>query len=91
MITYRQDDLWDELAYLAYHLHWDLDQLLDLVFFHPVIWIEVLDGATGVDGFESVHVVGSIRGFDEATNMERIRARFKPSLVGLELSVRTGP
>ena len=24
------DDLWDELAYLAYHLHWDLDQLLDL-------------------------------------------------------------
>ena len=30
MITYRQDDLWDELAYLAYHLHWDLDQLLDL-------------------------------------------------------------
>jgi len=30
VITYRQDDLWDELAYLAYHLHWDLDQLLDL-------------------------------------------------------------
>jgi hypothetical protein len=24
------DDLWDEIAYLAYHLHWDLDALLDL-------------------------------------------------------------
>ncbi|MEA2931230.1 MAG: hypothetical protein QOI56_15 [Actinomycetota bacterium] len=25
-----EDDLWDEIAYLAYHLHWDLDTLLDL-------------------------------------------------------------
>lgn len=24
------EDLWDEIAYLAYHLHWDLDDLLDL-------------------------------------------------------------
>ena len=24
------EDLWDEIAYLAYHLHWDLDALLDL-------------------------------------------------------------
>ena len=30
MITYRHDDLWDEVVYLAYHLHWDLDRLLDL-------------------------------------------------------------
>jgi hypothetical protein len=22
--------LWQEIAYLAYHLHWDLDRLLDL-------------------------------------------------------------
>lgn len=27
---YAEDDLWDEIAYLAYHLHWDLDALLDL-------------------------------------------------------------
>ena len=24
------DDLWREIAYLAYHLHWRLDDLLDL-------------------------------------------------------------
>jgi hypothetical protein len=24
------DDLWQEMTYLAYHLHWDLDRLLDL-------------------------------------------------------------
>lgn len=30
MIRYPVGDLWDELAYLAYHLHWDLDRLLDL-------------------------------------------------------------
>ena len=23
-------ELWSEIAYLAYHLHWDLDILLDL-------------------------------------------------------------
>lgn len=25
-----EDDVWDEIAYLAYHLHWDLEALLDL-------------------------------------------------------------
>ncbi|MCA1842781.1 MAG: hypothetical protein LC792_06230 [Actinobacteria bacterium] len=25
-----EDEVWDEIAYLAYHLHWDLDALLDL-------------------------------------------------------------
>ena len=30
MITYHEADLWDEVTFLAYHLHWDLDQLLDL-------------------------------------------------------------
>jgi hypothetical protein len=30
MIRYPVDALWQELAYLAYHLHWDLDTLLDL-------------------------------------------------------------
>jgi hypothetical protein len=24
------DDLWQEMTYLAYHLHWDFDRLLDL-------------------------------------------------------------
>lgn len=24
------DELWSEVGYLAYHLHWDLDTLLDL-------------------------------------------------------------
>lgn len=30
MIRYPQRDLWEEIAYLGYHLHWDLDSLLDL-------------------------------------------------------------
>ena len=30
MIRYPVDALWDEVAYLAYHLHWSLDDLLDL-------------------------------------------------------------
>lgn len=30
MIRYPADELWDEIAYLAYHLHWDLGTLLDL-------------------------------------------------------------
>lgn len=30
MQRYPIDSLWDELTYLAYHLHWSLDELLDL-------------------------------------------------------------
>jgi hypothetical protein len=30
---YPEPSLWGEIAYLAYHLHWDLDDLLDLQ--HP--------------------------------------------------------
>jgi hypothetical protein len=30
MKTYPEGALWDEIAYLAYHLHWDLETLLDL-------------------------------------------------------------
>lgn len=33
MKLYPEQALWNEVAYLAYHLHWDLDQLLDLQ--HP--------------------------------------------------------
>jgi len=30
MMRYPTDALWQEIAYLAYHLHWPLDTLLDL-------------------------------------------------------------
>ncbi|MEU2657924.1 DUF6760 family protein [Streptomyces sp. NPDC007325] len=29
-MTYAADQLYEEVAYLAYHFHWPLDQLLDL-------------------------------------------------------------
>lgn len=33
MKLYPESALWNEIAYLAYHLHWDLERLLDLE--HP--------------------------------------------------------
>ncbi len=33
-MTYAADSLYEELTYVAYHLHWPLDDLLDLE--HPV-------------------------------------------------------
>ena len=30
MKRYPEDAIWEEVAYLAYHLHWDLESLLDL-------------------------------------------------------------
>ena len=30
MRLYPEQALWDEIAFLAYHLHWDLESLLDL-------------------------------------------------------------
>lgn len=33
MKLYPEQALWNEVAFLAYHLHWDLDALLDLE--HP--------------------------------------------------------
>lgn len=30
MKLYPESSLWSEIAYLAYHLHWDLNALLDL-------------------------------------------------------------
>ncbi|MCC6437414.1 MAG: hypothetical protein IT196_20460 [Acidimicrobiales bacterium] len=30
MRQYPVDALWDELSYLAFHLHWEFDALLDL-------------------------------------------------------------
>jgi hypothetical protein len=29
-MIHAHEDLWDEIAYLAYHLHWDLERLLGL-------------------------------------------------------------
>jgi hypothetical protein len=33
-VTYGTDRVWEEVAYVAYYLHWDLDRILDLE--HPV-------------------------------------------------------
>lgn len=33
MKLYPEQSLWSEIAYLAYHLHWSVDDLLDLQ--HP--------------------------------------------------------
>jgi hypothetical protein len=30
VLRYPSDALWQEMTYLAYHLHWRLDDLLDL-------------------------------------------------------------
>jgi hypothetical protein len=30
MRHYAEQALWDEIAFLAYHLHWSMDDLLDL-------------------------------------------------------------
>jgi hypothetical protein len=29
-VTYAADRLYEEVAYLAYHFHWSLDEILDL-------------------------------------------------------------
>jgi hypothetical protein len=33
-VTYAADRLWEEVAYVAYYLHWSFDDILDLE--HPV-------------------------------------------------------
>jgi len=33
-VTYATDRLFEEVAYVAYHFHWSLDEILDLE--HPV-------------------------------------------------------
>jgi len=30
MMHYPTEALWQEITYLAYHLHWDMDRLMDL-------------------------------------------------------------
>jgi hypothetical protein len=33
-VTYAAERLWEEVAYVAYYLHWSFDSILDLE--HPV-------------------------------------------------------
>jgi hypothetical protein len=33
-VTYAADRMWEEVAYVAYYLHWNLEEILDLE--HPV-------------------------------------------------------
>jgi hypothetical protein len=33
-VTYGEDRLFEELAYVAYHFHWPLDEIVDLE--HPL-------------------------------------------------------
>ncbi len=33
-MTYAEEQLFEEIAYVAYHLHWSLEELLDLE--HPL-------------------------------------------------------
>ncbi len=34
LVTYATEDLFEEIAYVAYHFHWSFDEILDLE--HPV-------------------------------------------------------
>lgn len=34
LMTYAADELYEEVAYVAYHFHWSLDEILDLE--HPL-------------------------------------------------------
>ena len=41
---YDVSALWEEMSYLAYHLHWDLDRLLDLEHADRVRLVEQVAG-----------------------------------------------
>jgi len=48
-------DLWSEITYLAYHLHWGLDQLLDLQHGDRITLLQEVSGLNkrfwqGIDG-----------------------------------------
>jgi hypothetical protein len=40
MELYPERAVWDELVYLAYHLHWDLNTLLDLEHADRIMLVE---------------------------------------------------
>ena len=37
--TYPHDQLWQEVAYIAYHFHWPLDVILDMEHEERHIWL----------------------------------------------------
>ena len=39
IVVYPQERLYEEMAYLAYHLHWPQDQLLDMEHPERLLWI----------------------------------------------------
>lgn len=52
-MTYAADRLWEEVAYIAYYLHWSFDQILDLE--HPTrerVVLEIGKIHTRQDGME---------------------------------------
>ncbi|NED93724.1 hypothetical protein G1H11_00155 [Phytoactinopolyspora alkaliphila] len=44
MLRYPAEALWQEIAYLAYHLHWPLDSLLDLEHLDRVRMVRAVGG-----------------------------------------------
>ena len=44
MLRYPVDALWQEIAYLAYHLHWPMDELLDLEHMDRVRMVRAVAG-----------------------------------------------
>ncbi|MFD5031037.1 DUF6760 family protein [Streptomyces sp. NPDC058405] len=46
-MTYAADLLYEEVAYLAYHFHWPLDQLLDLEHAERLTYVAQIARLTG--------------------------------------------
>ncbi len=44
MLSYPAEALWQEIAYLAYHLHWPLGDLLDLEHLDRVRLVRAVSG-----------------------------------------------
>ena len=39
-MTYAADRLYEETAYIAYHFHWQQDQILDLTHADRIRWVQ---------------------------------------------------
>jgi hypothetical protein len=50
---YPIEAVWQEIAYLAYHLHWDFDQLLDMEHADRVRMVKAV-AALNVQAWEAV-------------------------------------
>jgi len=60
MLRYPPEALWQEVAYLAYHLHWPMDDLLDLEHLDRVRLIRAVS-ALNERAWEAVNESGPIR------------------------------